>query len=76
METNLSKSEDLAIKKAREYFNRTGQTLTGWAKKHGYSPCMVSAVLNGKTKCMRGQAHEIAVKLGIKDGVIERTHSA
>lgn len=43
-----------------------GKTVTDWAKEHGYNRNQVYQVLNGQTKARYGQAHEIAVKLGLK----------
>ena len=45
---------------------RQGETITAWAKKHGYSPHYVYFVLNGQSKARWGKGHEIAVKLGLK----------
>ncbi|HRD34599.1 MAG TPA: DNA-binding protein [Rhodocyclaceae bacterium] len=49
---------------------RRGLTLSAWAKAHGYTKISVSNVLSGRNGGSRGLGHEIAVKLGIKDGVI------
>jgi gp16 family phage-associated protein len=53
-------------------FNRTGKSITGWARAHGYTAPLVFEVLRGRLKGKRGKAHEVAVLLGLKDGVIER----
>lgn len=55
---------------AREALNATGISITQWSIANKFSPNLVFEVLGGRKKCIRGQAHEIAVKLGIKDGVI------
>lgn len=55
---------------ARKELNYRGESITGWAHKNGFNPDSVKKVLYGKSKCNRGAAHKIAVKLGIKDGVI------
>ena len=47
-------------------FKREGQTITQWAKEHGYSRRDVYLVLNGQSKARWGKGHEIAVKLGLK----------
>lgn len=59
----------------RDDFARKGQSISGWAKDNGYSPNMVIAILaddstNPRLKCLRGEAHRIAVHLEIKDGEI------
>lgn len=61
----------------REEFASRGWSITGWARQHGYSPVMVSDIINDdernpKRKCLRGESHNIAVALGLKDGVISR----
>ena len=52
--------------KVRRAFDAKGESLTQWALKRGFSPAMVSAVLHGRMKCDRGQAHRIAIELGLK----------
>ena len=51
-------------------FKRKGLTFSKWARDRGFSAKTVYAVLNGVNKGNYGQAHEIAVELGIKDGSI------
>jgi len=43
-----------------------GRTIAEWAAEHGYPAIEVYKVLNGFYKCHRGQAHQIAVDLGLK----------
>lgn len=61
----------------RAEFARKGWSISAWAKKNGYSPNMVIAILaddeaNPRLKCLRGDAHNIAVSLGLKAGEISR----
>lgn len=63
----MVKTPEQALKE----FHRTGKTVTSWAEEHGFNVSMVYDVLRGNRKCLRGQSHRIAVRLGIKDGVIE-----
>ena len=61
----------------RDDFSRKGLSITGWAKARGYTPNTVIAILadnesNPRLKCLRGEAHNIAVDLGIKSGEIFR----
>lgn len=61
----------------REEFASRGWSISGWAKQHGYSPVLVSDILNDneanpKRKCLRGESHNIAVSLKIKQGLISR----
>ncbi|MFA6312336.1 MAG: DNA-binding protein [Sterolibacterium sp.] len=51
-------------------FRRKGITVTGWAKKHGFAVQAVRRVLRGRAKCYYGNAHKIAVLLGVKEGEI------
>lgn len=59
------------IAQVRADFLRRGQSVCAWARDHGYSQGLVFEVLRGRLKGRRGQAHEVAVLLGLKDGVIE-----
>ena len=65
----------------RAEFASKGWSISGWAKQHGFSPVMVSDILNDneknpKRKCLRGESHNLAVALRIKDGVISRPANA
>ena len=51
---------------ARARFHHRGETIRGWALSHGFSPALVYAVLAGRVTGVRGQAHHIAVALGLK----------
>lgn len=55
---------------ARAELQRKGISITQWAIANKFSPNLVFEVLGGRKKCMRGQAHQIAIKLGIKEGEI------
>lgn len=55
---------------ARAELQAKGISITQWAIANKFSPNLVFEVLGGRKKCVRGQAHEIAVKLGIKAGEI------
>ncbi len=55
---------------ARAELDRKGISAGAWAAAHGYSSHLVVAILSGKRKCLRGQSHQIAVMLGIKEGEI------
>jgi gp16 family phage-associated protein len=71
MNAGLSKKKVRSLKEAREAFHRSGKSVVDWAREHGFSVALVYLVLGGHRKCQRGQSHRIAVKLGIKDGVID-----
>lgn len=50
-----------------------GQTISQWARDHGYTPRQASLVLNGQVKGRYGISHEIAVNMGLKEGTIQKT---
>lgn len=61
----------------REEFASKGWSISAWARQNNYSSNMVIAILaddeaNPRVKCLRGDAHNIAVQLGLKDGQVHR----
>lgn len=61
----------------RAEFASKGWSISAWARDNGYSPNMVIAILADneahlRHKCLRGDAHNIAVQLGLKEGVVSR----
>lgn len=60
------------LKEVREEFNRHGVSVSSWATQHGIPRNIVSGVLLGRLKGMRDHAHNAAVLLGLKDGVVNR----
>ena len=61
------------IEEVRKEFERAGQSMTRWAQTYGYPVYLVQQVLSGRSRCLRGKSHEIAVLLGLKDGYIQST---
>ncbi len=55
---------------ARAELKAKGISITQWAIANRFSPNLVFEVLGGRKKCVRGQTHEIAIKLGLKAGEI------
>lgn len=51
-------------------FRSFGIAITHWAKDHGVHQNSVNEVINGRKRCVRGDAHAIAVLLRLKDGDI------
>lgn len=47
-------------------FERRGEAISEWAEREGFEPRNVYAVLSGRNRGIRGEAHTIAVRLGIK----------
>lgn len=51
----------------KERFRQNGITFADWAEENGYTRQEVYRVVNGLVKARYGKAHEIAVKLGLKE---------
>lgn len=68
----MAKREVKTSEQVKADFVRRGETITGWAKKNGFNPNQVVSVLGGRNKGLYGKAHDIAVRLGIKDGVVHQ----
>lgn len=58
------------IEAVREELERRGESIAAWARKHSVSAELTRGVLLGRVKGKRGEAHKIAVLLGIKEGEI------
>lgn len=54
----------------KRLFSERGLSVSGWAKKNGFSQALVYQVLSGKRQAMRGESHKIATALGLKDGKV------
>ncbi|TAG44000.1 MAG: hypothetical protein EAZ30_17690 [Betaproteobacteria bacterium] len=54
--------------KALQELRTAGITVSQWSRDNGYSRNVVASVLCGRSACLHGQAHEVAVALGIKAG--------
>lgn len=59
-----------SIEEVKAEFSYKGITVAQWAKEHSYPYHTVRHVLSGKSKFTHGKAHEIAVLLQLKIGVI------
>lgn len=60
----------LTPEQAREALNEKGMSIAEFSRIHGLNRQMVSDLLAGRKKGLRGEAHRAAVLLGIKKGVI------
>lgn len=56
------------VRRVRSEFEANGLSVSGWAKRHGFSQALVYQILSGKRKPVRGESHRIAVALGLKNG--------
>lgn len=54
----------------KETLQIRGLSIAEWARENGF-PKQLYQVLNAKHKPTRGKSHQIAVKLGLKDEIIE-----
>lgn len=59
-------NDQVARQAIKDWFDANGISITDWAASRGYKRDQVYAVLNGRTTGRRGQAHAIAVALGLK----------
>lgn len=62
-------------KQFREECAKTGTPLSHIARRYGFSSSLFYEIVhdddeNPRRKCQRGQSHDIAVAIGIKEGVI------
>ena len=55
---------------ARAELQRKGISISKWATPNGFSINLVFDVLAGRKKGVRGEAHKVAVKLGLKEGEV------
>lgn len=60
----------VSLEEARSRLSRIGKTMGDVARELGVSKVIVKGVLDGRFKGERGDAHKVAVALGIKDGMI------
>lgn len=56
----------LTLEQAKNWFYANGESVSDWAKAHGFRREIVYAVLAGRTRGCRGEAHRVAVALGVK----------
>ena len=60
----------ISLEEARDRLSRIGKTAGDVGRELGVSTAIVRGVLNGTFKGAHGDAHKVAVALGIKNGVI------
>lgn len=69
--SNQDRSESCRRLQVLAQFYARGETVRGWARRHGLSPWIVYKVLQGRLAGRRGEAHRAAVLLGLKQGVLD-----
>lgn len=57
------------LAEVRADFVARGLCISAWARENSFSANLVFDILGGRKKCLRGQSHRIAVRLGIKQGI-------
>jgi len=50
----------------KEEFRASGVTFKDWARRNGFSEAVVYSVMNDGRPSVRGEAHRVAVALGLK----------
>ncbi|MGR1216553.1 DNA-binding protein [Pseudomonas solani] len=61
----------LTPEQARAALGREGKSIAQFCRQHALNKSLVSDLLNGRKKGLRGEAHRAAVLLGLKDGTTE-----
>lgn len=72
----MQRIDSFALQARRNLFVERGETISSWAKSHGFDAQLVYAVLAGRLAARRGRAHQIAVALGLKPMPEESSTSA
>lgn len=55
---------------AKVWLQYQGISVSQWAREHNVSAALVFEILSGRKKCHRGMSHNIAIQLGMKEGII------
>jgi gp16 family phage-associated protein len=55
---------------ARAWLSYQGISVAQWARENNFPYSLTQEILAGRKKCLRGMSHNIAVKLGMKAGVL------
>lgn len=54
------------LERAKQHFYATGVSVADWARARGFNLQLTYSVLSGRLRAKRGQAHHIAIALGLK----------
>lgn len=60
---------DARFRAVRAQLDAEGVNIAEWARDRQFGESLVYSVLSGRLPCRRGKAHQVAVALGLKDGV-------
>lgn len=58
------------LEQVRADLRHQGLSMAAWARRNGENEELTRKILLGRIECRYGKSHKIAVKLGLKDGVI------
>ena len=61
---------EAVLARVRQRFVDAGVTIRGWAKAQGFHYSTVIDVMNGRRAGHHGEAHRVAVALGLKHGLV------
>ena len=56
--------------RSKAWLDHQGKSVQAFAREHGVDPATTYQVLAGRKKGRRGEAHKVAVLLGMKEGII------
>lgn len=57
----------ISFDQAKSLFQTEGISIAEWSRSWGFKTALVYRVLRGEAKCLRGESHQIALALGIKE---------
>ena len=60
------------LRDVKDEFYKSGTSIAQWARENNFSPDLVYQILNKKRLPLRGESHKIAVKLGLKEVVLNQ----
>lgn len=66
--STITCTKAITVEQLKANMSREGRTLKQWAIDNGYDTDTVYKVVGGTRKAIFGKGHEIAVRLGIKEG--------
>lgn len=56
-----------SIQQIKNEFSESGASIAEWARENSFSPDLVYRILRNNRIPKRGESHQIAIKLGIKE---------
>ncbi len=57
----------ISTDQAKSLFEAQGLSVAEWSRSWGFKTALVYRVLRGEAKCLRGESHQIAIALGVKE---------